>query len=175
MALVHNALIRQLNSIYLQATGVKNAQDIADLLFYSRSFCQFLHDHHAAEETYFEPEIVAMSGNPNVFDSVFSEHRSFEPAMKLFEKYIAETKPEEYDGHKLRELIDGFAPDLLAHLRHEPDLLVEIGEKYGGDKLEKVHLDMEKRVLEGDIGKSWDNVCENPTKQTILSGGIIEY
>jgi hypothetical protein len=50
MALVHNMIIRGLNSIYLQAPNIKLEKDVKDFLTYMYSWSLLVHMHHDNEE-----------------------------------------------------------------------------------------------------------------------------
>ena len=117
MAYPHNLMIRYLNSIYLQATGVTKPKDIADFLFYCQSWCGVVHEHHKEEETKFFPLVETYAGEKGIMDECLEEHRAFETGFHVFDEYVKKTKPEEYDGKKIRSLINDFAVPLVKHLR----------------------------------------------------------
>ncbi|TGJ82232.1 hypothetical protein E0Z10_g6534 [Xylaria hypoxylon] len=61
---IHNAMLRGLNSIYLQAPHVQQARDIADLLFLTQSWSTWLLDHHHLKESVMLPGFEAVLGVP---------------------------------------------------------------------------------------------------------------
>lgn len=64
VALVHNAMIRGLNSIYLQAPHVRQTQDIVDLLFLTQSWTTWLLDYHNLKESTMLPGFESVLGVP---------------------------------------------------------------------------------------------------------------
>lgn len=65
MANAHNGMLRALNSIYQQCIFVKDPKDVKDLLLYATFWCDWIHEHHDGEETFFFPrveEITSMKG-----------------------------------------------------------------------------------------------------------------
>ncbi|KAI1274015.1 hypothetical protein F5Y07DRAFT_410668 [Xylaria sp. FL0933] len=61
---IHNAMLRGLNSIYLQAPHVRRERDIADLLFLTQSWSTWLLDHHHLKENTMLPGFEAALGVP---------------------------------------------------------------------------------------------------------------
>ncbi|KAI0434428.1 hypothetical protein F5Y09DRAFT_252366 [Xylaria sp. FL1042] len=59
---IHNAMLRGLNSIYLQTPHVRQEQDIADLLFLTQSWSTWLLDHHHLKENTMLPSFEAALG-----------------------------------------------------------------------------------------------------------------
>ena len=157
MALSHNTFIRYLNSIYLQATGVTEAKDVADFLFYCQSWCSVIHEHHSSEEKMLFPRMEDYTGEKGIMDDAVEEHKAFNTGIDNFEKYVRETKPEEYDGKKLRALIDDFAPALTKHLRQEIGKLIVVGEQFGGDKLFETFDKFETELVK-ESRLQWDPV-----------------
>lgn len=135
MALVHNVVFRGLNSIYLQAPNVKDPQDIADFMTFSRCWSSVLHSHHSTEETVYFPLLNEQSKEKVVMANNHAEHEAFLSGLIAFDEYLAEvtadTKP--FDASKLIKLIDGFGPALERHLNHEIEVLVELEKDTGID------------------------------------------
>lgn len=154
MTLAHNLMIRYLNSIYLQATGITQSDDIAAFLFYCRAFCQLLHEHHRAEEEGFFPMIEEYTGKKGIMDREVEQHKAFDSSLHLFEQYVSETQPEDYSGSKLRTLIDEFAPALLKHLYAEVSSLISVGEEFGGDQLRQTFDGWEKELVKESQAKA---------------------
>ncbi|KAI1350344.1 hypothetical protein F5Y01DRAFT_326544 [Xylaria sp. FL0043] len=61
---IHNAMLRGLNSIYLQAPHVRRERDIADLLFLTQSWSTWLLDHHHLKENTMLPGFETALGVP---------------------------------------------------------------------------------------------------------------
>ncbi|KAF4636387.1 hypothetical protein G7Y89_g1696 [Cudoniella acicularis] len=135
MALVHNFFVRILNCIYLQALNVKLDKDIADFTIFMYSFCLAIHEHHDNEEKLFFPWLEDYIGTKNYMEKSVEQHHAFAPGMKKFEDYVNALREgkEEFDGAKIRALIDAFAPILTQHLQEEVEAFVEL-EKMG-DKI----------------------------------------
>lgn len=64
IALIHNAMLRGLNAIYLQVSHVRQNQDVADLLFLTQSWSAWLLDHHNLKEGVILPGFEAVLGVP---------------------------------------------------------------------------------------------------------------
>lgn len=64
MALIHNAMLRGLNAIFLQVSHVRQNQDVADLLFLTQSWSAWLLDHHSLKEGMMLPGFEAVLGVP---------------------------------------------------------------------------------------------------------------
>src|SRR4051812_24035571 len=121
MALAHNGILRGLNSIFLQATQIPR-QDlgaIRDFLTYCQCWCESMHHHHDAEENEFFPSIELISGVQGIMERNIEQHRAFTPGFDLFHEYSRTCVPEDYDGGKIRRLIEDFAEPLTQHLHDE--------------------------------------------------------
>ena len=74
MALLHNAILRGYNTIYLQASHVKPA-DYADFIGYSLTWFRFVKKHHDDEEAELFPQVEETVGQKGVLDKAYEEHR----------------------------------------------------------------------------------------------------
>lgn len=121
MALVHNFIIRPLNCIYLQAPNVKLEQDIADFVIFMHAWGLVVHEHHETEEELSFPWLEQDIGIENYMEKDVEQHHAFAPGLKQFDEYVAALRAgkEDYDGGKVRALIDNFAPILTEHLSGE--------------------------------------------------------
>lgn len=143
MANVHNALLRGLNAIYLQAAQVTEARDITDFMVYIKSWTDTVHHHHSLEETLFFPrlgELLKAVGEPeHLMDANVDQHHMFEPKMMEMHQYVQDVLDEKtpYDSGLLKGLIDGFAPVLTEHLHDEIDTLMRL-EKCDGQEVRKI-------------------------------------
>uniref|UniRef100_A0A093UP52 Tat-linked quality control protein TatD n=1 Tax=Talaromyces marneffei PM1 TaxID=1077442 RepID=A0A093UP52_TALMA len=117
MCVVHNALLRGLNGIYIQGPNIQPA-DLRDFIGYSLCWYSALHEHHTSEEEQFFPEIEEAVGEKGLLDRNVEEHKGKESA---------------FDAVHLNSIIDSFAPALNHHLESELQSLLEL-RKYG-DKL----------------------------------------
>lgn len=147
MALAHNLLIRYLNSMYLQATGVTRSEDVEAFFFYCRAWCTIIHEHHQGEETSFFPKIAEYTAEKDIMNTSVEQHKAFESGLQTFEKYVTETPLGDYSGSVLRTLLDDFAPALVKHLHAEISTLLAVGEKFGGEKLQNSYDEWEKEIM----------------------------
>jgi hemerythrin-like domain-containing protein len=135
MVLVHNMMIRALNSIYLQAPYIKPADE--------KGFCRYmllwhllLHSHHSTEETGFFPTVEKMAGAKGIMNANVEQHKAFHDGMEKFKGYadavIADK--EKYSGSKVVAIIDEFGPVLTQHLTDEIPTIAGL-RQYGKDKM----------------------------------------
>ena len=110
MSLAHNGILRGLNSIYLQATHIPrdDLNTIQDFLTYCQRWCESMHHHHESEENIFFPSIELISGVRGTMERNVEQHRAFTPCFDLFQEYSRTCAPKEYDGRKIKSLIEGF-------------------------------------------------------------------
>lgn len=159
MANAHNALLRGLNSVYLQAPHVIKPEDIADFLLYAQAWASTVHHHHTVEEQIFFPAVDKLVQEAGIADSSMNpnvdQHQLFEPEIEKFLKWVEEVRDgeKEYDSKTLLSLIDDFAPILTQHLHDEIDTLLKL-EKCDGEKLKKCMKDTADESL-----KTADPVC----------------
>jgi hemerythrin-like domain-containing protein len=179
MTLAHNLILRNLNAIYLQALGVKQPSDIADLLTLSQIWWESVHHHHSMEETTFFPDIEEYSGERGIMEVNIKQHAAFEAGVEQFRVYVFEqATPETYDGKKLREILEGFGPVLTQHLTDEIDTLLGL-ERFGGEKLEKAYKDLEGQIMESITDKvfalalNWDGISKNHIDNVLASTASI--
>jgi hemerythrin-like domain-containing protein len=76
MALGHNAIIRGLNSIYLQAPNI-TPKDNTDFINYAKCWHEVLNGHHEMEETHLFPAIEAKTGEKGIMAGNVEQHRQF--------------------------------------------------------------------------------------------------
>ncbi|WZH42144.1 Hemerythrin domain-containing protein [Fusarium acuminatum] len=134
MTLVHNALLRGINAVYLQCDNIATQgtiQDKQDFANFAYSWSEMLHEHHNLEETDIFPEINKLTEVPNLMNANVDEHSQFDVGLKIYFNYLDKVKKEEevLDGTKLRSIIDAFLPTLRTHLVNEIDTLLAL-EKY---------------------------------------------
>jgi hypothetical protein len=73
MCVVHNSLLRGLNSIYLQGPNIQPA-DYADFIGYSLCWHSVIHEHHTSEEEQFFPDIEEAVGEKGLLDGDVQQH-----------------------------------------------------------------------------------------------------
>lgn len=131
MALVHNCVLRALNSIYLQAPNVP-ASEHAHFVKYCNATFIGLAAHHDGEEAFFFPEIERITGEKGIMDVNVEQHKSFHDGFEEWGKWIQsiDAKKDTFDGAKCISLMDTFLPPLAEHLRAEIPTLAALS-KYG--------------------------------------------
>ncbi|KAK5657367.1 hypothetical protein OQA88_2937 [Cercophora sp. LCS_1] len=137
MVLVHNFLIRALNSIHIQSPHI-SAADAPDFCRYMQLFLAVLHVHHHNEETDFFPAIETMAGEKGIMEGNVAQHQAFEQGVVELKAYVEGVLKggEKYDGEKVRGMVDGFGPALVRHLEDEIGTLLEL--RRFGEKMEGV-------------------------------------
>ena len=78
MCVVHNALLRSLNSIYIQSPNIELA-DYKDFVGYSLCWYYVVHEHHTSEEEQFFPEIEEAVGEKGLMGRNVEEHSKHNP------------------------------------------------------------------------------------------------
>ena len=73
MALLHNAILRGFNSVYLQAPHVKPV-DYADFVGYSEAWFNFVKSHHDDEELELFPKVEEVVGSEGIWKETHEEH-----------------------------------------------------------------------------------------------------
>lgn len=149
MAFAHNAMLRGLNSIYLQAQHVSQPQDIADFLFFVHSWASWVKHHHALEEERMFPGFEQVIGSPGFLQGDVEQHHIFQPMLQRLLVYSAETQPADYQAAVLRQLIETMAPSFHEHLTHEITSLLAM-EPFDGPALLKVYKDCEAEAGKQD-------------------------
>jgi hypothetical protein len=73
MCVVHNALLRGLNSIYVQGPNIQ-PPEYKDFIGYSLCWHSTVHEHHTSEEDQFFPEIEEAIGEKGLLDGNVQQH-----------------------------------------------------------------------------------------------------
>ena len=76
MCLLHNAIIRGFNSIYLQAPHVSDA-DKDSFVGYARTWFRFVKSHHDDEEQNLFPKVEEVLDDKNIWVETHAEHGIF--------------------------------------------------------------------------------------------------
>ncbi|KAF2840160.1 hypothetical protein M501DRAFT_1002455 [Patellaria atrata CBS 101060] len=178
----HNALLRGLNSIYLQAPHIPTSST-ASFLTYTSAWLSWLTHHHHVEETYLFPAIERLSRSAfagseaefdeanwraarvGVMDELEKQHHAFVPGLGAMEAWVAACREgrERYDGVVLRGIIEEFAEVMRAHLVDE---VVELDKLGGLDErgFRREYLVMEEAMREGDKSMIWPIVMRTSDK-----------
>jgi len=154
MALVHNVLLRGLNSIYLQAPNVKYPMDIMDFMVFSDCWSRVLHAHHLTEETVYFPLLEQQSSKKGVMETNHNEHEAFLPGLVAFDNFVSAAADDFvlYDPAKFTKLIDDMGPPLEKHLHHEVKVLVDL------EKDEAIDWDLMGKTMAAESKKTADRV-----------------
>jgi len=120
MALIHNVIIRCLNSIHYNAPLVKQGDELG-FVGYCLSWSHLLHDHHHGEENIIFPFLQSkFDMNENI-----EQHEAFTGGLNAFDEYLKSVSARKatYDGEKTRQLVEAFGDTLVTHLHDEVRLI----------------------------------------------------
>jgi hypothetical protein len=137
MAFSHNAVIRGINCIYIQAPNVKNPKDVEDLLFITKVWTNWLMNHHQIEEDRIFPGFEKIAGIPGLLNPNVQQHHLFTEGLETLLTYATSTSSKDYSGKRLREIIDSFSEALCTHLHEEIPTLLAL-RSYDGPALLKI-------------------------------------
>ncbi|KAF2688984.1 hypothetical protein K458DRAFT_293758 [Lentithecium fluviatile CBS 122367] len=157
MALAHNGILRGLNSIYLQAPHIPRSDPtmIRDFLTYCQCWCESMHHHHDAEEEEFFPSVEKITNVQGLMERNIEQHRAFTPGFERFQEYARACSPADYDGGKIRSLIEAFADPLTRHLHDEVETLRGL-DKYDSGRIRQAYQRFEKMLMATDnVRDSW--------------------
>jgi hypothetical protein len=140
MAVVHNTLLRGLNSIYLQASSAKAQSSRVPFLQYCRTWYVVVHAHHSHEEEKLFPKIEGICGEEGILSVNIEQHHAFEGGMQTYVAYVDECiqDPSKFEPAKLTGIIDKFGKELSAHLNDEVESLLGL-RKFGEAKALLIH------------------------------------
>lgn len=169
MAQIHNTILRGINSIYNQAGHIKpGTADCEDFIFYNRCVYDFLHHHHRMEEEIFFPSLREVTGDPAFCDVLTKEHDVFDAGAEKWKEYIYTVRPEEYDGLKLKALIEGFGLALHDHLVAEIAWLLSMS-KYDSNACKKAFMATDKKASADASFYKWVLLLQSRQDQSVLS------
>lgn len=160
MASTHNVMIRQMNSMYLQAPYLTSKDDQLDLCQYAVFWKELLHHHHQIEETILFPDIERISGETGIMGGNVEQHHAFIPALDAFGQYAQGclSKEKTFDAKHFIGLMDSFAPTLSTHLRDEIETLLGLG-KYDVQEIKKSYLLCAAEAQRASKTKAMPLVC----------------
>lgn len=142
MAFAHNAMLRGINAIYLQAPNVRQPADVADLLFFAKAWTTWISHHHHLEETRMFPGFEKVAKVDGLLQGNVDQHHTFEPGLARLLQYAISTSPEDFSAAELRAIIDSFAAALRQHLAEEITTLLAL-RPYNGPALLAVYQECE--------------------------------
>jgi hypothetical protein len=108
-----------------------------------------MHHHHDAEESGFFPEIAQFTSVEGIMERNIEQHRSFTPGFEAFHEYAQTCMPENYDGIKLKNLVEAFAEPLVQHLHDEIDTLRSL-DVYDSARVRQAYKHLEKKLMDTD-------------------------
>lgn len=115
-----------------------------------QSFLTSPSGHHDAEETLFFPEVEKLTGEEGIMNRNVEQHHAFLPGMEAWSQYTSDCMekegPSKFDAAHFTKLIDGFAPQLVAHLAEEIPTLLAI-DKYAIVGVKKAFQSFDKHML----------------------------
>lgn len=156
MIIVHNVILRGVNSIYLQCVNVETRSPgaVPGFVGYARMWASMggflrpsgeriwvrmhvltittkVHEHHDNEEGLFFPRLEELVGVPGLMTSNVEQHATFHDGLETLQTYLGavEAGEERFDGKRLRGIIDSFMPELAEHLHDEIKTLLAL-DKY---------------------------------------------
>ncbi|KAF7313135.1 Hemerythrin domain-containing protein [Mycena kentingensis (nom. inval.)] len=150
MSLVHNMFIRGINAIYTQAPSIKPPQ-VKSFMFFCTQMFQAIHHHHILEETLAFPLLEAKLGAGAMAHNV-EQHHEFMGGLDALEKYLhsVQAGEAEYDGAKIRRMLDAFGDVLVQHLNEELKTLdpETLRASLTEADLKSMEQQLQKRILE---------------------------
>ncbi|KAH0597591.1 hypothetical protein MHUMG1_04970 [Metarhizium humberi] len=188
MALLHNAIVRGYNSIYLQAPHVRG-DDVPDFAAYALTWHKFLVSHHDDEEAKLFPDMAGILRDDGIWGNMTQEHgthypretpmfscctqgtyhadadfiaESFLPGLAAFQALLNTTDATAYDAGALRGVMDSFAADLSAHLHNEVAVMAAMAAHENAPARESL-----RGALAGDMLKAWG-------KNTVTKAGYVD-
>lgn len=119
MAFAHNAMLRGLNAIYLQAPHVTQC-DAPDFLFFVTVWAGWIMHHHDLEEEMLFPMLERIEGvEKGALMPNRDQHATFHGQLDSVKEYARAAAGEQFDGRVLCGMIEGFGDVLRAHLEDE--------------------------------------------------------
>ncbi|ORY60659.1 uncharacterized protein BCR38DRAFT_441874 [Pseudomassariella vexata] len=159
---MHNAMLRGMNAIQLQAPHIREMRDIADFLFFTRCWSVWVMDYHLMKSTQMFPAFAEILKNPGTSPTTNLERKLyFLPALQQVLIYAEEVsaQPQSYNGEVLYRLVEELARLFREHLAAEVPLLISLQQMCGpansvsseerGSKLLQVFLGCEAEASNG--------------------------
>lgn len=145
MAATHNTIFRALNSIYHHASIISpGTQEAADLLTFCTFTYEFIYHHQLGEEMIYFPEIEKAAGKPGLMQINIDQHAAMDEGLLKFHKYAENTRKENFDGVKLRELIDAFKPAYEKHQHEEIQTILNLHNVVDSNTLKEIDVKFRK-------------------------------
>lgn len=148
MALLHNAILRGFNTIYLQAPHVKPV-DYGEFIGYSLTWVKFVQKHHDDEEAELFPKVEELIGRKGALHKAYEEHATFMDGLIKFRDYLLPLSEQgqdgSFDGKTLQSIMDTFADAFGHHFRSEIGIIAGLADEVqqsndGDDEKKKIDL-----------------------------------
>ncbi|KAL1297869.1 hypothetical protein AAFC00_006392 [Neodothiora populina] len=119
MALIHNAILRGFNSVYLQAPHVKPG-DYSDFIGYSLAWYKLVKSHHDDEEAELFPKVEGVLNEKGIWEETMLEHESFLEGLAAFNIYLTSlAAPSAFSGSEVIRIMDTFREPFTNHFHSE--------------------------------------------------------
>jgi len=129
MELYHNHFRHTFNEIYSRCDSITSSADdkdeLDDLLAYAYSLFRHLDAHHSIEETYIFPILAERMPQFARNGDHLKEHEEIHHGLDEYVAYIKKCRKDnkEWDGEKMKSIMDSFRGVLFKHLDHEVESL----------------------------------------------------
>lgn len=125
---LYNAMLRGINSLFLQAPFVTALVDIVDFLFLAQSWAGWVRQHRDHLKTRMYPCFEEVLGKPGALAVNLEETETFLPALEDLAGYSAQArdKPETYDAAKLLRIVEDLAPRLHHYFRAQVTVMMDM-------------------------------------------------
>ncbi|KAI9172180.1 hypothetical protein HJFPF1_01673 [Paramyrothecium foliicola] len=128
MALLHNAILRGFNSIYLQAPHVQPSHK-RDFVGYSLTWYRFVKSHHDDEEANLFTKIEELLDDKTIWDETHEEHEAFIPGLTEFHDYLSGlASPANLTSTGLLRIMDSFRESFEHHFHHEIAIIAALAD-----------------------------------------------
>lgn len=113
-----------------------------------------MHHHQLIEESHYFPEIERVTGIKELMSENLSQHKAMEKGMEAFRRYAETTRKEEFDGAKLRGIIDAFHESYEKHQHEEIATILSLGKVIESKVLKSIDMRMrEEAERQSDVFK----------------------
>jgi len=132
MIIIHNLMLRGVNSIVLQCENVERSPaDVDSFVHYAQTWGQLVSKHHKEEEEVLFPSLEELLEAPGLMAGNVEQHESFHGGLDQYDAHLQDVLDgkQQYDGKKLRGILEGLMPALRTHLSDEIHTLLAL-QKY---------------------------------------------
>ncbi|KAF2465510.1 uncharacterized protein BDR25DRAFT_239492 [Lindgomyces ingoldianus] len=128
MALLHNAVLRGYNTIYLQAPHVK-PEDYPDFVGYCLAWFKFVKSHHDDEEENLFPKVVEVLGKDDkeIWGQTHDEHEALLPPLAKFNTYLTSlSSPADLNPSTIMSILKEIEEPLNTHFHSEISVIAAL-------------------------------------------------